>query len=289
MKQCKKYICYFLITMLFTISTPITEIGMIQFAVEAFAATPKLNEESLTLEVGERYVLKLENAKNVKWKSKNKKIAKISSKGNVKAIKKGTTKVYAIYKKKKYYCTVTVTSPKTEEEKRHLLAEETAKKIIQSEGIDKLGSDIEKIEAVHDYIILNATYDYQNYLQDTIPTESYEAYGIIVLNKGVCDGYRKAFQLFMDILEIPCIGVSGTANGVKGWEGHAWNIVTLEGENYHIDLTWDEPDKDTMSNDIEYDYFLLSDEMMKKNHKWTSSTKANGGKYTLYHKAMSGK
>lgn len=68
-----------------------------------------LNLKTLKLKKGKTKQLRLKNASGkITWKSSKKKIASVSKKGKVKAKKKGTCKVYAIYKKKKYACKVTV-------------------------------------------------------------------------------------------------------------------------------------------------------------------------------------
>lgn len=71
-----------------------------------------LNKTQKTLKIGESISLKLKGAKNskIKWKSLNKGIAKVSPKGKVTAIKKGTAVIIAIYKKKTYQCKITVTN-----------------------------------------------------------------------------------------------------------------------------------------------------------------------------------
>lgn len=48
----------------------------------------------------------------------------------------------------------------------------------------------------------------------------------------VCEGYSKAFKYLCDLSGITCYTVSGTTNG-----GHMWNIVTLDGKNYLVDVT----------------------------------------------------
>ncbi|UKI52544.1 MAG: hypothetical protein L6V79_03410 [Clostridium sp.] len=47
---------------------------------------------------------------------------------------------------------------------------------------------------------------------------------------------------------------------------HAWNIVKIEGEPYHIDLTWDV--NRSFPNAISHAYFCLSDENAMKTHRW---------------------
>lgn len=76
----------------------------------------KLNKTSLTLVKGKTYTLKLKGTKKeATWKTKNKKIAKISGKKKssvkVKAVKAGKTTITAKVGKKTYKCKVTVINP----------------------------------------------------------------------------------------------------------------------------------------------------------------------------------
>lgn len=98
---------------------------MLSFCFGAFSSTAvarakskkiSLNKTKQTLYVGKTVQLKLKNAvaKNVKWKSSKTNVAKVSKKGLVTAKSKGTSKITATYKKKKYTCTVTVKKAKEE-------------------------------------------------------------------------------------------------------------------------------------------------------------------------------
>lgn len=82
-------------------------------ATDVSAAKIKLNATKKTIVKGKTYTLKLNKAKKkqVKWKSSNKAVAKVNSKGKVTAKKMGTATVTAVYKKKKYTCTVKVVGP----------------------------------------------------------------------------------------------------------------------------------------------------------------------------------
>ena len=53
----------------------------------------------------------------------------------------------------------------------------------------------------------------------------------------VCEGYSKAFQYLCDLGGLDCICVSGTMAGGTGAGGHMWNVVTLGGKNYLVDVT----------------------------------------------------
>lgn len=70
----------------------------------------KLNKKKATMRVGKTLKLKLKNAKakKVKWKSSNKKVATVSKKGVVKALKKGKVTITAKYKGKKYKCKIKI-------------------------------------------------------------------------------------------------------------------------------------------------------------------------------------
>ena len=78
-------------------------------AVEAKAATVKLNMTKKTMVIGSTYKLKVKNTKKtVKWTSSDKKVATVSSTGKVTAKKAGTTIITAKVGKKKLKCTITV-------------------------------------------------------------------------------------------------------------------------------------------------------------------------------------
>lgn len=91
-------------------------------STEVNAATKvTLNKKTASVYVGCSTKLQLKNAvSTVKWKSADESIAKVSAKGTVTGIKKGTTKISATYKKKKYTCKVKVTSSRISGEKRIL-------------------------------------------------------------------------------------------------------------------------------------------------------------------------
>lgn len=117
-------------------------------------------------------------------------------------------------------------------------------------------SELEKILAVHDYLVLNAEYDYDNYKNGTIPDRSYTAYGILVEGTGVCQGYAMAAGALLNRLGIENYYASSKEMN------HGWNLVKLNGSWYHLDATWDDPVPDTAVR-LYHTYFLLSDETMQ--------------------------
>ncbi len=116
-------------------------------------------------------------------------------------------------------------------------------------------STTEKIAAIHDWMLLNIAYDHDNYLNNTIPRESYSPYGALILGKSVCQGYAEAFGMFMDALGIDWQLISSST--------HAWNRVKVDGVWLSIDVTWDDPVPDRPGR-IDRTYFLIPDAQMEQ-------------------------
>lgn len=155
--------------------------------------------------------------------------------------------------------TQTNSNSSSSEEKK--LAQEIINKII-TKGM----SDFDKAKAIHDYIIMNVDYDYANYLNDTIPARSYTALGALKYKYAVCAGYAKTFQLMCELAGLKCTYIVGdTPRGA-----HAWNQVKISGKWYNVDVTWDDPiSLEKKFDDHKYNsysYFLISDEIMNKDH-----------------------
>ena len=113
-------------------------------------------------------------------------------------------------------------------------------------------SDIEKALAVHDYLALNAEYDYERYLQDTLPQESYTIKGVMIDKIGVCQSYAYAYKYILLRAGVDCVLVSSDEMQ------HMWNLVQIDGEWYHVDVTWDDPVWDRFGR-VLHTSFLCSD------------------------------
>ncbi|MCX7884305.1 MAG: hypothetical protein N2448_04665 [Caloramator sp.] len=149
---------------------------------------------------------------------------------------------------------------------QHSELNKKAKEIIES-IINKDMTDFEKELAIHDYIINNTRYDIDNYYNGSIPWESYTSYGVLVKGVAVCQGYANAMSKLLTLAGIENMIITGKANG----EPHAWNLVKLDGEWYHVDVTWDDPifyKNGTKIDAKRYDYFNITDSQMMKDHIW---------------------
>ena len=135
-------------------------------------------------------------------------------------------------------------------------------------------SDYEIAKALHDYLALNCEYD-KRYYSGSMPYVSYTAYGALVNRTAVCQGYALAYQELLAQCGIESEYVSGLGNGGR----HGWNIIRIDGEWYHVDVTWDDPTPDREGY-VRYDYFLKSDRAMSRDHSnWKASHTCTSTKY----------
>ena len=113
----------------------------------------------------------------------------------------------------------------------------------------------EKIKIIHDYIIDNTEYDKLKYENKEDTTyKSNTAYGVLVEGFGTCNGYADAMAIFLDKINIINYKISN--------DEHIWNLVYLDEEWYHLDLTWDDPISDMNIN--RDTYFLITTETLEK-------------------------
>ena len=117
-------------------------------------------------------------------------------------------------------------------------------------------SDVEKALILHDRLATYCEYDYDRLQNDTLPSASYTAYGILGMGTGVCMGYTLAYDYLLEQVGIKSDYCSSEELN------HAWNIVYINNIPYHVDVTWDDPVRD-VSGRVLHDNFLRSIEGIK--------------------------
>ena len=120
---------------------------------------------------------------------------------------------------------------------------------VVSSLVTEESSAYKRVKVLHDWLINNAEYDltYTNYDPD----------GVLLEGNGVCQSYATAYDLLMEAAGVTSrIVCSDEIN-------HAWNLVKLDDEWYHVDTTWDDPVPNGNERD---DYFLLSDDDIVGDH-----------------------
>ena len=117
----------------------------------------------------------------------------------------------------------------------------------------------EKEKYIHDFICENITYDKLK------KPYSHEIIGPLGQGVGVCEGIAKAVKVLCDALGLWCMIVICGNNPEKGIKyRHTWNVVTVEGQRYHLDATFD----NSLQRGVpRYDYFNLDDRHIFRDHE----------------------
>ncbi|MEE1031552.1 MAG: transglutaminase domain-containing protein [Ruminococcus sp.] len=144
-------------------------------------------------------------------------------------------------------------------------------------------SETEKLLYIHDFVCQNVRYDKLK------KPYSHEIIGPLGQGVGVCEGIAKSVKILCDALGIWCVIALSEANPEKGIKyRHAWNIVRVNGIYYHLDATFD----NTLGKMelIRYDYFLLSDKQIFRDHEpliWKMPECPNGDHFYYKEKKLS--
>lgn len=126
----------------------------------------------------------------------------------------------------------------------------------------------EQLLFVNDYLATSCEYDTESAENaNNVDDSAWSAYGCLVENSAVCEGYTNAVTLILDKLGIPSIEVIGrTSSG----QLHTWNKVYLDGEWLNVDVTSNstghkEGQNEKINNIIKRErrkFFLINDNEM---------------------------
>ncbi len=129
---------------------------------------------------------------------------------------------------------------------------------IQIRGVLTLLSGVEdnyeKALMLHDYLCVNFSYD-ESYISD-------DMYSFFASGRGTCQGYTFAYMALLREA-----GIYATYAASDEME-HIWTLAEMDGEWFHVDVTWD----DGKGYEFSHDNFLRNDEGIKSTrHKgWYS-------------------
>ena len=138
-------------------------------------------------------------------------------------------------------------------------------------------SEQEKAEVLHNWLIYNAHYD-GTYTY-------YSSEGVILHGMGVCESYALAYLDLLSRAGVSCKYMRGYVTTSSS--GHAWNLVRIGRQWYHVDTTWDDHDNTGGEDEpvIAWEskrYFLVDDATMREDHSWDDDISADTGDVGYY-------
>ncbi len=148
---------------------------------------------------------------------------------------------------------------------------EAAIEEFQDTYLDSDMSDFEKEIEIIRWLVENCTYEKGD------GWENATAYSCIINGRAQCSGYADAF---LQTAKACGLDVRYVYN-----DYHAWNLIKLDGDWYHVDVTWEDPvgDNDYGSSKLRNKYINLEDSEIRTatfHHTWSpSSIKAKGVAY----------
>lgn len=111
-------------------------------------------------------------------------------------------------------------------------------------------SDLDKVILVHDYIVSHTYYEKTSDAKGC-------AGGILGDGHGLCTGFARAFNAAMKYLGVE------TRYASSDDMNHAWSLVKIDGQFYHVDCTWDDTHEEKYGY-IGHCYLLASDTRFNK-------------------------
>lgn len=142
----------------------------------------------------------------------------------------------------------------------------------------------ETVRAIHNYIVKNVEYDYISGHSNAYEHEGHTVIGPLLNGKGVCEGIALLFKRLLDLKGIDntvVVGEYGDAQGIY----HMWNVVSIQGRNYYIDITQDIATTNKNWGKPSYMFYMLTEEEIHSDHGFNDDFNCHNTIDNPFHKA----
>lgn len=140
--------------------------------------------------------------------------------------------------------------------------------------VDDSWSDMEIALYFHDYLATHFEYDMRVYDSVLYTDVVYDAYGFLTQGTGVCQAYTLTYNYLLKLY-----GINGNFATSEAMN-HIWNIIEIDGQWYHVDVTWDDPVYDNLGRSRHVNFLRSDDGIMETGHYgWVTDVETTAETY----------
>ncbi len=140
--------------------------------------------------------------------------------------------------------------------------------------VSRAENDLEKIRAIHQFVIHFLDYDHQRLYSERYRVNQ-NIHQILLRRRGICSDYARLIAQMSGYAGIDCRTITGFSkqlgknSDISETPDHVWNLVNIDNSYYLLDATWDSNTlyaDDRFKREYGVDYFLTPPHLFIKNH-----------------------